>query len=333
MFFKINRRGVLAGAAAAGLCPRAAFAARRLVRIGQGGTPVTPSGMACRTFADAVASEPLLSAMLRVEVFDEGELGDDLPRLRSTKRGTLEMVTCSSMVLSSFQPIVGVLDTPFLFKDAPTARRVLDGPIGDELIEMLKTKGIYVLAWGENGLRHMTANKPIREPSDLVGLRLRVPQSDVEIKSFRALGADAKPIPYLNIYEALRTGQFDAQENPIANIESARFYEVQKVLSLTTHIFSAGAIVASQDLIDDLTPAQITALTECAKKGRDAMRRTADEAERDGVARLRAHGMTIVSDVDVPTFNKAAQANLESMGQVFGVDFMKRLIRAGSGAA
>ncbi len=332
MLPNINRRSVLAGAAAAGLCPRGAFAARRLVRIGQGGTPVTPSGMACRAFAEAVAGEPLLSGLLRVQVFDEGELGDDLPALRSTKRGTIEMVICGSVVLGSFHPIAGVLDTPFLFKDAPTARRVLDGPIGDEISAMLKTKGVNVLAWGENGLRHMTANKPIRAPSDLVGLKLRVPQSDVEIKSFRALGADAKPIPYLNIYDALRTGEFEAQENPIANIESARFYEVQKVLSLTTHIYSAGAIVASQDLIDDLTPAQLAALTECAKKGRDAMRHTADEAERDGVSRLRAHGMTVVNDVDVSAFNKAAQSNLESMGQVFGADFMAKLIRAGSGA-
>jgi tripartite ATP-independent transporter DctP family solute receptor len=331
MSLRFRRRNLLTGAAATLCCPHIARAARRLVRIGQGGTPVTPSGMACRAFADAVAAAPLLSGVLRVEIFDQGELGDDLPALRSAQRGSIEMVTCGSVVLATFHPTAGVLDTPFLFKDAATARRVLDGPIGDELIALLKTKGVNVLAWGENGLRHMTANKPIRKPSDLVGLRLRVPQSEVEIQSFRALGADAKAIPYLSTYAALRTGEFEAQENPIANIESARFYEVQKVLSLTTHIYSAGAFVASQDLLDELSPAQITALTAAAKQGAAAMRRTASEAERDGVARLRAQGMTIVDDVDVAAFIAAAKPNLESMGSEFGTEFMARVIRAGAG--
>jgi tripartite ATP-independent transporter DctP family solute receptor len=327
---RLHRRSLLNGVAATLGCPTIDTSSRRLVRIGQGGTATTPSGVAIRAFAAAVAADPRLADVLRVEVFDEGELGDDLPALRSVYRGTLEMVTCGSVVLSSYHPIAGVLDTPFLFKNAATARQVLDGPIGDEIIALLKTKGVNVLAWGENGLRHMTANKPIRRPADLVGLKLRVPQSDVEIKSFRALGADARPIPYLNIYAALRTGEFEAQENPIANIESARFYEVQKVLSLTTHIYSAGAIVASQDLLDDLTPEQRAALTEAAKKGTAAMRRAADAAERDGVAQLRAHGMTIVDDVDVGAFVAASKANLESMGALFGTEFMSRIIRAGA---
>jgi tripartite ATP-independent transporter DctP family solute receptor len=241
------------------------------------------------------------------------------------------MTTCGSLVLASFHPTAGVFDTPFLFRDAATARRVLDGPIGDEVIGLLKTKGVNVLAWGENGLRHMTGNKPIRKPSDLIGLKLRVPVSDVEIKSFRALGADARSTPYLNVYDVLRTGEFDAQENPIAQIESARFYEVQKVLSLTAHIYSANVFVASQDLLDELSSAQVAALTAAAKQGAAVMRRTASEAERDGVARLRAHGMTIVDDVDVPAFIAAAKPNLESMGSEFGAEFMARVIRAGAG--
>jgi tripartite ATP-independent transporter DctP family solute receptor len=321
---------VLGGGAGALMRPHVARAARRLVRIGQGGTPTTPSGLACRAIAKAVAADELLSNILRVDVFDEGELGDDLPALKSVLHGTLEMVVCGSVVLGNFHPIAGVLDTPFLFKDAATARAVLDGPIGDEIITMLKSKGVNLLAWGENGLRHMTANKPIRQPSDLVGLKLRVPQSEVELKAFRALGAEARVIPYLNIYEALRTGEFEAQENPIANIESARFYEVQKVLSLTKHIYSAGAIVVSQDLLDDLNPEQVAALKACAKLGCAAMRDGASEAERGGVARLQAKGMTVVNDVDVAAFVAASKANLQSMGATYGEAFMSRIIQAGA---
>jgi tripartite ATP-independent transporter DctP family solute receptor len=286
----------------------------------------TPIGAGCRAFAQAVESDPVLSGVLQVLVFDDGELGEDLPSLRGCLRGSLDMVVTGVAQIATVQPIMGVLDTPFLFKDAATARAKLDGEIGDELIRLIKQKGANVLAWGESGMRHMSANKPIRRPEDLAGLKIRVPQSEVIVAGFRAMGADAKSSPLGLLHEALRTGDFDAQENPIGNVESLRLYEVQKVISLTSHLYSGAVFVASPDLVDDLTPAQYTALTACARQGTAAMRRTIDKLEREGLDRLRALGMTVVTDVDHAAFAAAAKPYLAAMGQKFGEDLVRKLI-------
>ena len=326
----LSRRSMLLGATAGGLLPKVARAAPRVVRIGHNISAEAPSGQGCRAFAAAVAADALLQAVLRVEVWDNAEMGDELSTIRGTMDGSIDMTLASTSVIGNIVPEAGLLDTLFLFRNAVAARAALDGEIGMEFAELLKAKGINVLAWGENGMRQMTGNRPVRRPADLAGLKLRVPQSDVEVAGFRFLGADARPLSFGALYEALRTGDFDAQENSIATIEAARLFEVQKVLSLTNHIYSAFMMIASQDLLEDLTRAQQAALVACARQGGAAMRQAADAAQRDGVARLRAAGMTIVEDVDAAAFIAASKPNMLAMGQKYGADRVGRLIRAGA---
>lgn len=329
----ISRRAVLAGGTAVGFAPRVAGASpgvRRIVRLGQGVVADSPPGKGCRALAAAVAAHPVLRTALRVEVFDDTALGDDMAMVRGCMDGSIDMALCGSTVIGNFAPEVGLLDTPFLFRDAGAARAALDGDAGLACAEVLRAKGINLLAWTENGLRHMTANRPVRRPSDLAGLKLRVPQSDVELASFRALGAQPRAVPFPALYEALRTGEFDAQENPISLIEAARLYEVQKVVSLTAHIYSASMILASQDLLDDLSPAERDALAACARVAGAVTRDAADLAQREGVARLRAAGMQVVEDIDWAAFMAAAQPNLTAVGERYGPAFMLRLRRAGA---
>jgi TRAP-type C4-dicarboxylate transport system substrate-binding protein len=137
-------------------------------------------------------------------------------------------------------------------------------------------------------------------------------------------------VPFPAAYEALRTGTFEAEENPIGLIESAKFYEVQKVLSLTRHAYSAALLVVSPDLLDDLTEPQRAALQTCGVAGQTASRSAADDAQRDGVARLQAKGMTVVNDVDVAAFIDASKGNLAAVGEKFGVALMAKLTRSGS---
>jgi tripartite ATP-independent transporter DctP family solute receptor len=330
----LGRRAAMTGAVAAGLAPRAASAARRVLRIGESTGVGSPMGNGCNVLAQAVAADPLLSPFLRVDVYHSAELGDDLVTVAGCANGTIDMAICSVSVFSNFAPAVGLLDTPFLFKSAAIARAALDGDAGAELALLLKAQGINVLAWAENGLRHMTANRPIRRPADLVGLKMRVPQSEVEVSSFQALGADPHPLPFMALYEALRSGEFEAQENPIAVIEAAHLYEVQKVLSMTTHIYSAATVIASQDLLDDLTPPQRLALTTCAHQAGAVTRMQAEAAQRDGVARMRAAGMTVIEekDIDTAAFIAASKPNMAVLGRKYGVDLMDRLIHAGAGA-
>lgn len=330
MHHSLSRRLFLAGSAACLAAPHVARAAVRSVKLAQGSPPVSPAGAAAIAFAEAVAANPVLGTVLKLDVHHSAELGDDLTALKGCIDGTIDLALVGTTVASGIAPEIGVLDTPFLFQSVAAARAALDGEMRQDFVDLLKAKGINLLAWSENGVRHMTANKPIRTPADLVGLKLRVPPSEVIMSAFRALGANPGQVPFPSVYEALRTGTYEAEENPIGLIEAAKFYEVQKVLSLTRHAYSAALLVVSQDLLDDLSEPQRTALRTCALAGQAASQAAADAAQRDGVARLQAKGMTVVSDVDVPAFIEANKANLASMGQKFGAERMAKLIRAGS---
>jgi TRAP-type C4-dicarboxylate transport system substrate-binding protein len=145
---------------------------------------------------------------------------------------------------------------------------------------------------------------------------------------FKALGADAAPLNFSLLREALRTGQFQAQENPIVVIEAAKLYELQKFLSLTGHVYDAAAFICSADLLDDLTEAQRTALTDCARKGAAVTREVSATAQKDGIARLTAKGMTVVDNVDVAAFRTAARPFLESLSASFDTSLVKRLLDA-----
>jgi len=325
----LRRRSFLAGSVAAALfAPHVARAALRVARLANGAAARSPSGVCADSLAAAVAAHPVLNSILRIDVHQDAELGDDLTTLRGCIDGTVDLANVGTTVASSIVPEIGVLDIPFLFRSVAAARAALDGAPRQDLVELLQGKGIHLLAWTENGVRHITANKPIRTPSDLAGLKLRVPPSEVVIGAFRALGAKAGPVPFPEVYEALRTGAFEAEENPLGLIETAKFYEVQKVLSLTGHAYSAGLVVASPDLLEDLTAPQRSALRACATIAQDASRAAADAAQHIGVGTLAGRGMIVISDVDVVAFVEANRPYLESLAQKFGHDRLARLQRA-----
>lgn len=327
----ITRRTFLASATVLGVAaPRLAHAAPRVVRIGHNNTDNSHFDQGCKALAAAVAADPTLSPVLRIEVHGNSELGDELAMQKGCADGTLDMALTSTTTVGNIAPAAALLDTPFLFKTVESARAALDGAVGAEYAALLKTKDLNVLAWGENGLRHITANRPIRTPADMHGLKIRVPQSEVELSSFRALGADAQPLSFGELHEALRTGRFEAEENPISVIEAAKLQDVQKYLSMTGHIYSPVIILASSDLLEDLTPPQRTALIACAKLGAARTRLVAESAQRDGVGRLTAAGMVVVQGVDVAAFMAAARPNMDVLGQKYGADRMQRLIAAGA---
>jgi TRAP-type C4-dicarboxylate transport system substrate-binding protein len=184
---------------------------------------------------------------------------------------------------------------------------------------------LHTLAWAENGLRHITANRPVRNPADLKGLHIRVPQSPVMVEAFKALGANAEPLPFPQLFDALRTGRFEAQENPVATIVAANFAQVQKCLSLTGHVYSAAMVIASPDLLEDLNESQRAALMAAAKAAAAASRQTASDGERDGIAKLRGDGMTIVTDVDRTALAVAARPALDDIAKRLGAERARKI--------
>lgn len=334
MFHHPTRRTtLLALAAAAGTlaAPSVLRAAmRRTIRIGTVNPLASATGQACQGFANAVAASPVLAEAFQVEVHANGELGGELEMTQACINGSLDFAVTASNVVANILPEIGLLDAPFLFRDAAHARAVLDGPIGAEYAELLRPKDVHVLAWAENGLRHVTANHPVRKPEDLHGLHIRVPQSDVMVAAFTALGANPEPLPFPQLYEALRTGRFEAEENPVPTIVAAKFNEVQKCLSLTGHVYSAAMVIASPDLLDDATAAQRTALIGAAKAASAASRDTGTRGEHDGIETLRAAGMVIVTDVDRAALAAAARPALDATAKRLGADRAARIQAMGA---
>lgn len=330
----VRRRGVLAGiagiSAAVLAAPHVARAAARTARFGHNNVDMSNFGRGGAALAEAVAADPVLSGVLKIEIYGNAQLGDDLGMLKNCISGTLDGMLVGSSVMANMVPEVGAINAPYLFRDVAQTRAVLDGPIGVELAELSRAKGLPVLAWGENGLRQVTSNKPVRTVADLHGLKIRVPQSEMILGGFRALGADAKPLAFGLLRDALRTGEFDAQENPIGIIETSKLNEVQKYLCLTGHIYDGIGIIASADLLEDLTEPQRAALTACGKKAAEVTRQVSGSAAKDGVARLKAAGMVVIDDVDVAGLKAACRPFLQGLAQTYGEARMRSLLAAGA---
>jgi len=329
-FPRPGRRALMTAAALAPLlgAPYVARAAVRVLRCGHGNPNSSHFGLAGVVFAAAVAAHPDLAGRFAIEMHGRNEIGDDQHMLQDIADGTGELMITGCTVVGGPLPTLGVMDAPYLFRDVATARAVLDGPLGREFAALAAARNIIVLAWAENGLRHITSNRPVRRPSDLKDMKLRVPLTSVMHDGLRALGADARPYSFALLKEALRTGQFDGEENAIITIESARLNEVQSHVNLTGHIYDPGLILASGDLMADMTPAQQAAMKVCAGMASTKMREVAADAQDQGIKRLAAAGMTVVSDVDIAAFRAAARPYLESLSTGPDGDLVRRLIQA-----
>jgi tripartite ATP-independent transporter DctP family solute receptor len=322
---RISRRHLLAGAAAAtvmpGLSSRRAYSAvqPRVLRIGFTTPRDSQFGAGALEFASYV--ERNCGGRLRVELYPVGEVGGELEMCQDVAAGTLEMAFASSVVFATIAPELSIFDIPFLFRDLAHARGVLDGEIGKSALARLEPKGIVGLAWGENGLRHLTTfDRAVHRPEDLKNLKLRVPQSDVMVDSFKAIGADVHQLPFPELYAALSSGSFQGQENPIATIVATNFDKVQHYLCLTGHVYSPAAFLISKQVFERFSPEDQHALRIAGAAGSKASRIYIDRAEKNGLDELRRRGMNVVEDIDRPAF-VASLASLESKFQKqFGKD-------------
>ncbi|MGO9132602.1 MAG: DctP family TRAP transporter solute-binding subunit [Methylovirgula sp.] len=326
---KILASALIALAFGAG-CPRAA-AAPKILKFGYILSPNSQLGAGERAFAAEIAART--GGRYVIEDYPNAMLGGEVAMMKDVQLGALDLAFITGAPLPNILPDVGVFNIPFLFRDATAARMVLDGPIGDEYLKKFGTHGLVALAWGENGMRHITNSKrPIRAPDDLVGLKVRLPQSDVMTEGFEALGAKVQQIAFPQVYGALRGGGVDAQENPIATIISAKFYQVQSYLTLTGHVYDPAVVFMSRDAFDALSDADKVAFKEAAKKAAAASRQAASEMERDGVAVLKAHGMRVIEEVDKEAFAKRVALRESAFEKDFGAAVIERIKRAAAEA-
>jgi tripartite ATP-independent transporter DctP family solute receptor len=206
-----------------------------------------------------------LRGKAKVVTFGSSQLGKDKQLLQKVKAGTVNFSLPSS-VMSSVHDEFGVFDMPYMIKDrkhmAKVEKQVLPG-----IFSNLESKtGYQVLAVWENGFRHITNNKrPINKPSDLKGIKLRTPKSKWRVKMFKTYGANPTPMAFSEVFTALKTGTMDGQENPYAQIASAKFQEVQKYLSITGHVYTPAYVVVHKDQWSKV-PADVRGIVEQAAR-------------------------------------------------------------------
>ncbi|MCJ2084049.1 DctP family TRAP transporter solute-binding subunit [Methylobacterium sp. J-090] len=322
------RKNLPLAAACAALCSllitSKADAGERVLRLGYLFSQTSQLGAGAETFARDVAKRT--GGTYRVELYPNGTVGGEVEMAEELRLGHLDMAFITSAPFASLIPEFGVFDIPFLFRDARHAHAVFDGPIGQDYLKKFQQKGYVALAWGENGMRHITNSKrPVAGPGDLKGLSMRVPQSDVMLKGFRAFGVKAEPLAFPALYGALQSGQFDGQENPIAVITASHFEKVQTHLTLSGHVYSWAALIVSKASWDALSPGAQKAFVEAAKAGGQVSREMAGRAEKEGVDVLRKAGMQVVATVDRPAFEASLQDTNAAFSKAFGPEIIQQI--------
>lgn len=293
---KLIRRTLLAATAAALLAAPLAGMAQdaktRLIRFGYGLNEQSNQGRATKFFADEVAKAS--NGKMRLRAVGAAALGSDVQMQQALIGGAQEMMVGSTATLVGITQEMALWDTPFLFNNTQEADAVLDGPVGQKVMDKLQEKGLVGLVYWENGFRNLTNNKrPVTKVEDMDGIKLRVMQNNVYLDSFKTLGANAVPLPFSELFSALETKTVDGQENPYNTILSSKFYEVQKYLSVTNHVYSPWIVTVSKKWWDTLSKDEQKILLDAAKKSRDFERKDTRAEAAQALADLRAKGMMI----------------------------------------
>ena len=281
-------------------------------------------GVAIDAFAREV--ETRTGGRYRIQTFYSGALGAERESVEGVQLGTLDLTLTSSGPLPNFVPEIAILDIPFLFRDYAHARAVLDGPIGQEMLQKFPPKGMFGLAWAENGFRQMTNNKrPINTPDDVRGLKMRTMENPIHIEAYRQLGIQPTPMAFTEVFTALQQGTVDGQENPLSVITSAKLDQVQKNLSMTGHVYSPAVILMNKAQWDKLAPADKDAFLAAAREAVKVNRARVDADEKKAIAELRAKGMVVVENVDKAKFQAVLAPVYADFSKRFGQDNIDRI--------
>jgi TRAP-type transport system periplasmic protein len=274
-------------------------------------------GVAIDTFAREV--EKRTGGRYKIQPFYSGSLGGERESIEAVQLGTQELTFTSTGPVPNFVPEARILDIPFLFRDKAHARAVLDGPIGQDMLTKFEPKGFKALAWGENGVRHMTNSKrAVNAPDDLKGLKMRTMENPVHVAAYKGFGIVPTPMAFPEVFTALQQGTVDGQENPLSVIMAAKFDQVQKHLTLTGHVYSPAIFLMSKPAFDKLSAADKQAFVEAAKEGVKVNRARVDEDDTKGVAELRGKGMNVVENVDKAKFVSALTPVYAEFDKQFG---------------
>ena len=265
-----------------------------------------PKWEASELFAKLV--EAATDGEIKIDVGGNSQYGDDMEAISQLRLGTLALSANAQGSTSSVVPQFSVLGLPFLFDSLPTAWRVMDGPVGDELKRLAEENGLILLSMWDNGIRHVSNNaRPVESPEDLVGLKIRTPPDEMTVDIFEALGANATPMNFSELYIALQQGVVDGQENPLMNIYSSKLYEVQSYISMTGHKYESTPLLMSKAVWNTLSPEHQQAIQEAATEAGDFNRQASLEADEELKSKMVEAGVEF-NQVDQQPFIEATSS-------------------------
>jgi len=292
--------------------------------------------------ADPVASEIHYAAVkfkeyvesnsdsLKVQIYAANALGEEREVYEGMQLGSgASAVISGTAILNNFNQKIGVLDLPFIWKDYAHVHRVLDGEVGDTLAGELSNEGFKVLAWMDSwGYRNVyTAKKEVKQPADLQGLKIRTIPTPIYVAAVNAMGANATPMAFGEVYTAMQTGVLDGFEHSASVVKAQKFYEVAKYGALTQHLFGPLVFVYSGAEWDKLTDDQKKVVLDGAALARDEQRKLAPIKEKEGFDFLREQGM-VFHDIDTSSFEENAKGVQDEIAAERGATALLEKIRA-----
>jgi tripartite ATP-independent transporter DctP family solute receptor len=298
------------------------------IRMSVESTPGSSTQHMLASFRDALKIE--MGNDVAIEYFDSGTLGDEIVHMQQVRTGQLDVIPIGSDAVQ-LDSKFAVFDIPFLFSSREKVSAVLDGPIGDDLDESLqKSAGLKVLGYGEIGFRHITNNvRPIVKPEDLKGIKLRTPGSKTRILSFQMLGASPIKMNMGEIYLSLQQGVIDGQENPFGNIRKNSWFEVQKYISKSRHVYTPITFVMNLDRYNKLTAKQKEQFHNAARTAALLSRQYGADNDANLEKEIRELAPNVkFNDIDAAAFKAASGPIAVKIGEIAGKDFTAKFVAA-----
>ena len=297
----------------------------RAIKISYVTAKESPFDLGVTRFAELVSQKT--AGKFKVRGYADGQLGAELQSISGAQGGVLEMTLVSTAAVGATVKEFGLFDLPFLFSDEKEAYAVLDGPVGKQLLDKLPDKGLTGLCYWEVGFRHTSNSKrPITKLEDFSGLKIRTIQNPVFVDVFNTLGANATPMAFTEVYTALDTKAIDGQETPYNVIYTSKFYEVQKYLSATKHIYGAAVVLVGKKFWDLLSVDEKKILQDSCADARDYERKVSTDANVNLIAELKKKGMLLneISPVEQAKMRDKTKPVVEKYTKLLGEDLVKQ---------
>jgi len=299
------------------LAPLPAVAGTKtVIKIGTGVAPDHPENVGARKIKELI--EKKAGDRLEVQVFTDGQIGDQRTMIENLRNGVQEITWVTVGFFGSYEPILNVIESGYLFRDSQHSYRVFDGPMGDEVRALVEKHGVKLLGFYEAGLRHITNNvRPVRTPADLKGLKIRTPQAKYHLNTLKYMGANPVAMSFGELYTAMQQKVVDGQENPLSNIYTAKFYEVNKHLSLTGHLHLTHMVLYSAKLWDKLPADLQKVVRESVIESQETQRKAVRDDDERLLKEVKAKGMQVV-EADREAFRKTVLPLRDEAVREFG---------------